>query len=86
MVTDLFIPVSLACRMFGNLLGGFIIMHLVYSVLVSLVRNYFYTVLPVALAAVLPGILSIYFGVFHVLIQAYIFLMLTLTFVREASE
>lgn len=72
-VTDIAIPVSLACRLFGNMLGGMIVMDLLYMALGN--------------AAVgIPSILGLYFNVFHPLIQAYIFITLTLTFISEAVE
>ena len=82
-LTDLAVPISLACRMFGNMLGGMIIMELLYSVLLSLTKQF---IAPGILAAVLPGIFSIYFTVFHTAIQVYIFSMLSLTFIGEAAE
>ena len=72
-ITDLAIPVSLACRLFGNMLAGMIVMHLVYSALGS------FSVGP-------PGVLGLYFNVFHPLIQVFIFITLSLTFIGEATE
>jgi F-type H+-transporting ATPase subunit a len=72
-VTDLAIPVSLACRLFGNMLGGMIVMDLLYMALGN--------------AAVgIPSILGLYFNVFHPLIQKFIFVTLSLTFINEAVE
>lgn len=72
-VSDLAVPVSMACRLFGNMLGGMIVMELLYSALG-------------AFAIGLPSILGLYFNVFHPLIQAFIFITLTLTFINEAIE
>ncbi|MDR1589042.1 MAG: F0F1 ATP synthase subunit A [Oscillospiraceae bacterium] len=72
-VTDLAIPVSMASRLFGNMLGGMIVMDLVYS---SLGNN----------AIGLPSVVGLYFNIFHPLIQAFIFVTLTLTFINEAIE
>jgi F-type H+-transporting ATPase subunit a len=63
-------PVSLCLRLFGNILGGFIIMRLIEAVL------------PVAL----PPILSLYFDFLDGLIQALVFAFLTTLFVAEAVE
>lgn len=72
-ISDLAIPVSLACRLFGNMLGGMIVMDLLYFAM----RN----------AAIgVPSVLGLYFNVFHPLIQAYIFITLSLTFIGEATE
>ena len=34
----------------------------------------------------IPSVLGLYFNVFHPLIQAFIFVTLTLTFINEATE
>lgn len=72
-VTDLAIPVSLAARLFGNMLGGMIIMHLLYM---ALGNN----------GVFVPAVAALYFSVFHPLLQAFIFITLSLTFIREAVE
>ncbi len=68
-VTHSVIPVSLAFRLFGNMFAGMVVMDLLYSV--------------VYLSFGIPAILSIYFNLFHVGIQTYIFLILTLSFMEE---
>lgn len=72
-MSDLSIPVSLACRLFGNMLGGLIVMDLLRSALGG------YSVGLTALA-------GLYFNLFHPLIQTYIFIILSLTFINEAAE
>ncbi len=72
-VSDIAVPVSLACRLFGNMLGGMIVMELLKGAL----GGY---------AAGIPGIAGLYFNLFHPLIQAYIFITLSLTFIDEAME
>lgn len=72
-VSDLAVPVSLACRLFGNMLGGLIVMDLLYFAM----GNY---------AVAVPSVVGLYFNVFHPLIQAFIFVTLTLTFIGEAVE
>ncbi len=69
MVTHAVIPVSLSFRLFGNMFAGMIVMDLLYSV--------------TYLAVGIPAVLSIYFNLFHVGIQTYIFLVLTLSFMEE---
>ena len=72
-VSQLAVPVSLACRLFGNMLGGMIVMDLLYMAMGN--------------AAIgIPSVVGLYFNVFHPLIQTYIFMTLTLTFIREATE
>ena len=73
LVSDIAVPVSMACRLFGNMLGGMIVMELLYSALG-------------AFAIGIPSIVGLYFNVFHPLIQAYIFITLSLTFIDEAME
>ncbi len=72
-VSDVAVPISLACRLFGNMLGGMIVMELLKGAL----GGY---------ASGVPGIAGLYFNLFHPLIQAYIFITLSLTFIDEAME
>jgi len=72
-ISDLAIPVSMACRLFGNMLGGMIVIDLLYMALGS---N----------AVGIPSVFGLYFNVFHPLIQTFIFVTLTLTFINEAIE
>ena len=72
-VSDLAIPVSMACRLFGNMLGGMIVIDLLYM---ALGGN----------AVGIPSVFGLYFNAFHPLIQTYIFVTLTLTFINEAIE
>ena len=59
-VSDLAVPVSLACRLFGNMLGGMIVMDLLYTALGNAAIGF-------------PSVLGLYFNLFHPLIQTYIF-------------
>ncbi len=72
-VSDVAVPISLACRLFGNMLAGMIVMELLYAVLGSG-------------AVGIPSVAGLYFNIAHPLIQAYIFVTLTLTFIGEATE
>jgi len=69
-ITDLAIPVSLASRMFGNILGGLVVMELIKEVVPIIV----------------PSVLSLYFTIFDGLIQTFIFITLSLAFIGEAIE
>lgn len=70
-VLEIFIrPLSLCMRLFGNVLGAFVIMELIKQLL------------PVAL----PLPFSFYFDIFDGLIQAYVFVFLTSLFIKEAIE
>lgn len=63
-------PLSLCMRLFGNVLGAFVIMELIKQVM----------------PAVLPVPFSLYFDIFDGLIQAYVFVFLTSLFIKEAVE
>ncbi len=70
-VLELFIrPLSLCMRLFGNVLGAYVIMKLIEMIL------------PVGL----PVIFSLYFDIFDGCIQAYVFVFLTSLFINEAVE
>jgi F-type H+-transporting ATPase subunit a len=62
--------VSLAFRLFGNVLAAFIIMEIVY----------------LTIPLILPAALSIYFDLFDGVLQAFIFGYLTLLYMAEAVE
>ena len=63
-------PVSLCLRLFGNILGGFIIMRLLEAVI------------PIGV----PPLLSLYFDFLDGLIQALVFSFLTTLFIAEAVK
>jgi F-type H+-transporting ATPase subunit a len=63
-------PLSLCMRLFGNVLGAFVIMKLIEYIC------------PIAL----PVPFSAYFDLFDGLIQAYVFVFLTGLFIKEAIE
>ena len=63
-------PVSLCMRLFGNVLGAFVVMELIKLVV------------PV----VIPVPFSFYFDIFDGLIQAYVFVFLTSLFIKEQLD
>lgn len=63
-------PLSLCMRLFGNILGGFIIMEL----------------LKLVVPVFVPALASLYFDIFDGLIQAYVFVFLTSLFLKEGLE
>ena len=70
-IMEIFIrPVSLCMRLFGNVIGSFVVMELIKMIL------------PV----VLPIPFSFYFDIFDGLIQAYVFVFLTSLFIKEQIE
>ena len=74
LIGELSRPVSLAFRLFGNVLGGLIIIGIVYRLL------------PLALRFLVPHILHAYFDVFVGALQAFIFTVLSMTFIRQKAE
>ncbi len=64
-------PVSLAFRLFGNILSGTIIMSLIY------------TMMPKILTFGPPAFLHLYFDVFAGVLQSYIFVILSMSFIRQ---
>ena len=70
-------PLSLCMRLFGNVLGAFVVMELI--------KLAFTTVIGVPAIGV-PVIFSAYFDIFDGLLQAYIFVFLTTLYMTEAME
>ena len=66
-------PLSLSFRLFGNVLGGIIVMQVMYSML------------PFVLRFIIPGVGHIYFDLFSGAIQTYVFTILSLTFIQLNS-
>ena len=70
-ILELFIkPVSLCMRLFGNMLGGFVVMELIKEVV----------------PLIMPIPFSFYFDIFDGLLQAYVFVFLTALFMTEEME
>ena len=70
-ILEVFIrPLSLCMRLFGNVLGAFVIMELVELVV------------PVGV----PAILSLYFDLFDGLVQAYVFVFLTSLYIEAVAR
>jgi len=63
-------PMSLCLRLFGNVLGGFVAMSLIYG----------------AIPILLPIVVSAYFDIFDGLLQAYVFVFLSIMYLAEAVE
>ena len=94
-LSELATPVSMACRHFGNILSGIVINGLIYAaltvaskVLLGMIPGMVGNILsniPV-LAVGIPAILSVYFDWFTAFMQAFIFCMLTVMYIANASE
>jgi len=63
-------PLSLCMRLFGNVLGAFVVMELIKIMV------------PVGV----PLVFGLYFDIFDGFIQAYVFVFLTSLFMSEAME
>ena len=65
-------PLSMALRLFGNMVAGMVIGGLIYFAL----GNF---------AILVPAVASLYFDIFSAVIQSYIFIMLTMSYVSSAE-
>lgn len=78
-------PISLTFRPFGNILGGTVIMGLLYQFL-----GFLSTLIPNVsipfLQLMIPVPLHFYFDLFAGCLQAFIFVMLTMVFVSDAAQ
>ena len=81
---DLFFPVTLAMRLFGNILAGVIVMSLLYGGLESLSAMLGSEVPFFQIAIPLP--LNFFFDMFEPILQAYIFVMLTMVFTSNGMK
>ena len=63
-------PLSLCMRLFGNVIGAFVVMEM----------------LKLCIPVILPIPFSFYFDIFDGLIQAYVFTFLTALYIKEAVE
>ena len=70
-LSEIATPISMACRHFGNILSGTVMMGLIYGLL------------PIFLKLGLPAVLHIYFDLFSGAIQTYVFCMLTMVYVTD---
>ena len=84
LIGELAKPVSLSFRPFGNILGGAVIMALLYDFL-----GYLSTLIPGVTIPfgqlIIPVPLHLYFDIFAGLLQSFIFIMLTMVFVGSAA-
>jgi F-type H+-transporting ATPase subunit a len=63
-------PTSLCLRLFGNIIGGFIVIELLYA----------------AFPIGAPALAGVYFDLFDGALQAYVFAFLTMVYIQEAVE
>jgi len=77
-------PISLSFRPFGNILGGAVIMALLYQFLGWLSSLIPEVSIPIG-QLIIPVPLHLYFDLFSGVLQAFIFVMLTMVFVSDAA-
>ena len=71
-IGDIAVPISLSLRLFANVLSGTVMLALVYGLL------------PIFVKIGIPAVLHVYLDLFSGAIQAYVFCMLTMTYVTDA--
>ncbi len=84
LISEAATPISLAFRLFGNIIGGVIIMGLLYGALAGLSAKLGLNVL--VFQAGIPVIFHAYFDIFSGVLQSFIFVMLTMVFVSMAMD
>lgn len=71
LVSELATPISLSLRLFGNIMGGTVMMAL------------FYGLLPRVVTIAIPTFLHVYLDIFSGAIQTYVFCMLSMVFIND---
>ncbi len=80
LIEECVLPVSLSFRLFGNILGGMVVMELLYAALASATAGI--TEIPF-LNFMIPLPVNLFFDVFEPVLQAYIFTMLSMVFIAQ---
>ena len=92
---EVFTPISMAFRHFGNIVSGYVISALIYAALIA-ANSALFGLLPGVVGDLLanipvlgvgiPAVFSLYFDWFGSAIQAFIFCMLTMIFISTAED
>ena len=92
---EVFTPISMAFRHFGNIVSGYVISMLIYAALIA-ANHALFGLLPGVVGELLaqipilgvgiPAVFSLYFDWFGSFIQAFIFCMLTMIFISTAED
>ena len=92
---EVFTPISMAFRHFGNIVSGTVITALVYAALVA-ANHALFSIIPGLIGKLfsaipfltvgIPAVISLYFDWFGSFMQAFIFCMLTMMFISTAAE
>lgn len=92
-ISEVATPVAMALRLFGNVAGGMIITVILYAALGAAsgsVYNllgftadaYYFNIFQIGI----PAVLSIYFDLFSGAIQSYVFIMLTMAYIKMGKK
>lgn len=92
-ISEVSTPLSMALRLFGNIAGGMIITLILYAALGSAsgalynalgihATEYYFNIFQIGI----PAVLSIYFDLFSGAIQSYVFIMLTMVYIRMGRD
>ncbi|SNS50209.1 ATP synthase F0 subcomplex A subunit [Anaerovirgula multivorans] len=84
-ISELAFPVSLSFRLFGNIVGGLIIMSLLYGSLIGLSSMVGLGAFPI-LQAGIPLVFHLYFDIFSGVLHTFIFMMLSMVFISIAMD
>jgi len=82
---ELATPISLSFRLFGNIVGGIIVVSLLYGGLASLSAALGLANFPIFQAGI-PVIFHMYFDLFAGVLQTFIFIMLSMVFISLAMD
>ncbi|MBP1561107.1 MAG: F0F1 ATP synthase subunit A [Oscillospiraceae bacterium] len=96
-ISEVATPVAMALRLFGNVAGGMIITLILYIALgsasgaiynlmgippIESINGYVFNIFQIGI----PAVLSIYFDLFSGAIQSYVFIMLTMAYIKMGKE
>ena len=96
-ISEVATPVAMALRLFGNVAGGMIITLILYTALgtasgalygaigippIESINGYVFNIFQIGI----PAVLSIYFDLFSGAIQSYVFIMLTMAYIKMGKE
>lgn len=82
---ELATPISLSFRLFGNIVGGIIVVSLLYGGLSSIGAFIGINNIPIFQAGI-PVVFHLYFDLFSGVLQTFIFIMLSMVFISLAMD
>jgi F0F1-type ATP synthase, subunit a len=83
-ISDAVFPVTLACRLFGNIFAGMVVMSLTYNGLANLSAKLGSSIPFFQIFIPLP--LNFFFDMFEPILQTFVFCMLTMVFTANAMS